>query len=120
MRGDKVLDWGYVRVTGEHRCDYSSTVHGAVRRVEGGYHWLVWSIGNTLAKGDAATLAGAKSACDRAARQCLGGRPVVGPKVEVRIPSELLALVDADAGVMGITRAEWIRSAVAAAVPVAE
>lgn len=42
----------------------------------------------------------------------LGGRPPVGPAVQVRIPADDLARLDAAARAVGVTRAEWIRRAI--------
>ncbi|MEZ7005621.1 ribbon-helix-helix protein, CopG family [Streptomyces sp. AD55] len=46
-----------------------------------------------------------------------GGRPEVGPKVELRLPAETLAQVDADANRQQISRAQWLRDAVHQALP---
>lgn len=46
-----------------------------------------------------------------------GGRPEVGPKVELRLPAETLAQVDADANRQQITRARWLRDAVHQSLP---
>ena len=46
------------------------------------------------------------------------GRPSMGdaPPITVKVPAELLALIDAAAGRAGIVRAEWIRRACEAAL----
>lgn len=46
-----------------------------------------------------------------------GGRPEVGPKVELRLPAETLSRVDADANRQQISRARWLRDAVHEALP---
>lgn len=46
-----------------------------------------------------------------------GGRPEVGPKVELRLPAETLAQVDADATQQQVSRAKWLRDAVNQALP---
>ena len=38
------------------------------------------------------------------------GRPAIGERVEVRIPPDLLARLDADADRHGVTRAEHLRA----------
>ena len=43
------------------------------------------------------------------------GRPGVGPKVEVRLDVNTLAAVEASAAAAGMTRAAWLRAAIAAA-----
>lgn len=40
------------------------------------------------------------------------GRPAIGERVEVRIPPDLLARLDAEAARQGITRAELVRDIV--------
>ncbi len=47
-----------------------------------------------------------------------GGRPAIGPAISVKVPEEMLAAIDAAAGVQEIARAEWIRRACAAALAV--
>ena len=37
------------------------------------------------------------------------GRPYVGPEVRVRIPPDLLAIIDEEAGRLGLTRAAMVR-----------
>ncbi|MFF8590001.1 CopG family transcriptional regulator [Streptomyces sp. NPDC015220] len=46
----------------------------------------------------------------------LGGRPTVGPKVEVRLAPEVLAKVDARAAEAGVKRAEMLRRIITDAV----
>lgn len=46
-----------------------------------------------------------------------GGRPVVGPRVQVNFPPELLARVDAAAARSGVTRSEVIRRACQMVLP---
>lgn len=43
-----------------------------------------------------------------------GGRPPVGTAINMRLPADLLAEVDAAAGAEGVSRAEMIRRLVAA------
>ena len=50
------------------------------------------------------------------ARRNPGGRPAIGPQINVAIPPELLARVDAAARKAGISRSAWIRRAVEAAL----
>lgn len=45
------------------------------------------------------------------------GRPGIGPAFSVRFPPHLLVAVDAVAERDGISRAEWVRRAVLAALP---
>lgn len=45
-----------------------------------------------------------------------GGRPAIGPKIPINFPAEQLAQVDELAREAGITRAAWIRQAVADAI----
>lgn len=45
-----------------------------------------------------------------------GGRPIVGPKVEVRLDPETLALVDARASKEGVKRAEMLRRLILASL----
>jgi hypothetical protein len=47
------------------------------------------------------------------------GRPEVGPAVNIRFPADLLAVVDEAASGQGITRAEYVRRAVAVVAGVA-
>ena len=44
------------------------------------------------------------------------GRPAIGPAFSLRLPADMLARIDADAERKGISRAEWIRRAVVAAL----
>lgn len=44
------------------------------------------------------------------------GRPEVGPQVVVRMPEALRGRIDAAAASAGVTRAEWVRDACAAAL----
>ncbi|MFE6474535.1 hypothetical protein [Streptomyces rochei] len=46
----------------------------------------------------------------------LGGRPMVGPKVETRISPETLAKVEAAAKAAGMSRAAWLRTTIENAV----
>lgn len=46
-----------------------------------------------------------------------GGRPVVGPQIKMAFPPALLARVDALAAAEGVSRSEWVRRAVVAALP---
>ena len=46
-----------------------------------------------------------------------GGRPTVGPKVQLNFPPELLARVDAAAARSGVTRSEMIRRACQMVLP---
>ncbi|MFD9004445.1 hypothetical protein ACFV0T_26390 [Streptomyces sp. NPDC059582] len=46
----------------------------------------------------------------------LGGRPVVGPKLETRVDEAVLAKVDAAAKAAGTSRAAWLRDVIEAAV----
>ena len=46
-----------------------------------------------------------------------GGRPVVGPQIKMAFPPALLARVDEQAAAEGISRSEWVRRAVVAALP---
>jgi hypothetical protein len=48
-----------------------------------------------------------------------GGRPEVGPKIELRLPEETLARVNAAAGPQKGARAQWLRDAVHQAMPYA-
>ena len=50
------------------------------------------------------------------ARPSRGGRPAIGPQINVAIPPETVARVDAAARKAGISRSEWIRRAVEAAL----
>ena len=50
------------------------------------------------------------------ARRNPGGRPVIGPQINVAIPPETVARVDTAARAAGISRSEWIRRAVEAAL----
>ena len=45
-----------------------------------------------------------------------GGRPVIGPQINVAISPEMVARVDAAARKAGISRSAWIRRAVEAAL----
>ena len=45
-----------------------------------------------------------------------GGRPVVGPQVKMAFPPALLARVDERAAAEGVSRSEWVRRAVVAAL----
>jgi metal-responsive CopG/Arc/MetJ family transcriptional regulator len=42
------------------------------------------------------------------------GRPAIGPAIQIRIPADMLAEIDATAAAEGVTRVQWIRQAVAA------
>jgi hypothetical protein len=46
----------------------------------------------------------------------LGGRPEVGPKIEVRLPQDILDQLDARAQAEGVKRAEMVRRLLAAAL----
>lgn len=45
-----------------------------------------------------------------------GGRPAIGDAVKIKLPADMLAAIDANAGRAGISRSEWIRRACAAAL----
>ena len=47
------------------------------------------------------------------ARPSRGGRPPIGPQINVAIPPETVARVDAAARAVGVSRSEWIRQAIA-------
>ena len=49
-----------------------------------------------------------------------GGRPRVGPTIQIRLPDELLARVDRLAAAAGASRAATIRRLIVAALPAAE
>ena len=51
-----------------------------------------------------------------ASTQNLGGRPPVGPQIKIAFPPDLLARVDAAAARDGVSRSEWVRRAVVAAL----
>lgn len=51
------------------------------------------------------------------ARRNPGGRPAIGPQIAIAFPPDMLARVDAAARAAGVSRAEWIRRAVVAALP---
>ena len=53
------------------------------------------------------------------ARRNPGGRPAIGPQTTIAFPPDMLARVDAAAAGAGVSRAEWIRRAVVAALKVA-
>ena len=53
------------------------------------------------------------------ARPSRGGRPAIGPQTTIAFPPDMLARVDAAAAGAGVSRAEWIRRAVVAALKVA-
>lgn len=53
------------------------------------------------------------------ARRNPGGRPAIGPQVNIAMAPDMLAQVDATAAQDGVSRAEWIRRAVTAALKVA-
>lgn len=42
------------------------------------------------------------------------GRPPVGPVIQVRMPADMLASIDATSRAEGVTRSRWIRQALAA------
>lgn len=44
------------------------------------------------------------------------GRPPVGPAINIRVPAELLEAIDSRAELGGVSRVEWIRRALTAAV----
>lgn len=50
----------------------------------------------------------------------VGGRPKVGPPINVAFPSELLTRIDAAADRSALSRAAWLRQVAAAAVAVSE
>lgn len=50
------------------------------------------------------------------ARRNPGGRPAIGPQINVAIPPDTLARVDAAAAALGVSRSEWIRTAILAAL----
>lgn len=39
------------------------------------------------------------------------GRPRIGPKIDVRVPLDILALIDAECSISNISRAQWFRLA---------
>lgn len=43
-----------------------------------------------------------------------GGRPAIGDPIQIRIPADMLAAIDATAKAEGVTRSRWIRQALAA------
>lgn len=45
-----------------------------------------------------------------------GGRPPIGPQINVAFPPDLLARIDERAAALGVSRSEWIRTAVLAAL----
>ena len=52
----------------------------------------------------------------KTARPSRGGRPAIGPQVSVSLPPEVVDRVDAAARVAGVTRSEWIRRTIVAAL----
>ena len=50
------------------------------------------------------------------ARRNPGGRPAIGPQINVAISPEVVARVDAAARAAGISRSEWIRRAIESAL----
>lgn len=52
----------------------------------------------------------------KTARPSRGGRPAIGPQINVAISGEMVARIDAAARAAGISRSEWIRRAVEAAL----
>ena len=42
------------------------------------------------------------------------GRPAIGDPIQIRIPADMLAAIDATAKSEGVTRSRWIRQALAA------
>jgi metal-responsive CopG/Arc/MetJ family transcriptional regulator len=42
------------------------------------------------------------------------GRPAVGEPIQIRLPADTLAEIDAIAQAEGVTRSQWIRQAIAA------
>jgi hypothetical protein len=52
----------------------------------------------------------------KTARPSRGGRPAIGPQINVAISPATVARIDAAARVDGIGRSEWIRRAVEAAL----
>ena len=50
------------------------------------------------------------------ARPSRGGRPAIGPQVNIAISPATVARIDAAARAAGISRSEWIRRAVEAAL----
>ena len=50
------------------------------------------------------------------ARRNPGGRPAIGPQINVAISPETVARVDAAARKAGINRSEWIRRAIESAL----
>ena len=50
------------------------------------------------------------------ARPSRGGRPPIGPQINVAISPKAVARVDAAARAVGISRSEWIRRAIEAAL----
>lgn len=52
----------------------------------------------------------------KTARPSRGGRPAVGPQVSVALPPDVIARVDDAARDAEVSRSEWIRRAIAAAL----
>lgn len=50
------------------------------------------------------------------ARRNPGGRPPIGPQINVAISPEVVARVDTAARAAGVSRSEWIRRAIEAAL----
>ena len=46
-------------------------------------------------------------------RTAKGGRPAIGEPINIRLPADMLARIDAAAQTEGITRSEWMRQALA-------
>lgn len=53
---------------------------------------------------------------DEEAPRNVGGRPEIGPAISIKVPTDILARIDAAATEAGSSRAEWIRQACAAAL----
>ena len=51
------------------------------------------------------------------ARRNRGGRPPVGPQVNISIQPDVLARVDESARAARVSRSEWIRRAIVGALP---
>ena len=52
----------------------------------------------------------------KTARPSRGGRPPIGPQINVAVAPATVARIDAAARAAGISRSEWIRRAVEAAL----
>lgn len=99
--------------------EYRPDLNGHIEPAAGALAWSLDERGDdqwhTVTRGTAASWSAAREAADRAAADLArGGRPAIGPKIELRLDPGTLKDLDEVAAMVGLTRAEWCRQVLTA------